>query len=229
MKRLLRVLVIAQCMISLAACEMGGSISKSTNQKEGEEPNFEMASELFEDVGTENGKQVTRFKTNDARYWSQLGYTLWTAWGIDNFVDFSERTVEVSKPKGYSGAGYGMVICQGTREVNGKAVQTMLTVMINNNGQYAIGKAIGGRYEDILWWTASPYINNIGAGSPTTIRVVGHGAGLFSLYINGNYIRDFIDTTEPIHSGGRNGYIVVIAPADIFPQGEVDVYFSEQR
>ena len=225
---LLRLLVIAYGVISMVACDMSGGESGQKGQEE--KPIFEMISGLFENAGTDvEGKQVTRMHTNDVRYWSQRGYTVWTAWGADNLAPFIERTVEVSKTKGYIGAGYGLVICQGTRVVEGKEIQTMLTVIINNNGQYAVGKVIGGIYEDIVSWKHSPSINNIGAGAPTTIQVIGKGAGVFSLFFNGNYIQDFSDTKEPVHSGGRNGYIVVIAPADRFAQEEVDVHFTELR
>jgi hypothetical protein len=187
-----------------------------------------MASELFKEVGSEVGSTVTRMRTNDPQYWSQRGYTLWTAWGEDDLRPFTERTVTVSKAKGYGGAGYGLVICQGTRAVGGKEAETMLTVMINNSGQYALGKVIGGRYEDIAWWASSPHINSIGDGAPTTIRVA-YAEGKFSLYFNDSFVRDFADVIAPVHSGGRDGYIVVIAPYDRFPEDEVDVYFTERR
>jgi hypothetical protein len=217
--------------VVIAVCLAGCGMPDSYAGKETEivrPVNFEMRSELFEEAGVESGLTVTRMRTNDTENWTRQGYTLWTAWGADNLAPFTDRTVEVSKPKGYSGAGYGVVICQGTRIVEGKTTITMLTVMINNNGQYALGKVIGGGYEDILWWTGSPYINSIGAGSPTTIRVSYDGVK-FWLYFNNMFVRNFADNIEPVHSGGRNGYIVVIAPADKFPEEEVEVYFKEAK
>jgi hypothetical protein len=188
---------------------------------------FALVSELFEEISESGGGKTTRFHTNDNRYWSEYGYTLWTVWGDDTLIPFAERTVTMSKPKGFASACYGMVICQGTRPAEGKNTLTMLTVMINNAGQYALGKVIGGRYEEILELTLSPYLQ-AGTGAPNTLRVEYNG-GIFSLFINGEFTHSFTDAIEPVHSGGRNGYIVVIAPIDKFPEGEVDVYFTETK
>jgi hypothetical protein len=190
-----------------------------------EDDGIEEAAVLFEETGFSGGWTVTRFHVSDSRYWSRNGYTLWTVWGEE--LPFSERTVKLSKPKGYEGAGYGLVICQGSRFFEGREEETMLTVMINNNGQYALGKVIGGRYESIQEWTNSPYIRE-GPGAPNTVTVRSSGDG-FVLLINDCVVRAFSDGTPPYHSGGRNGYIVVTAPSDNNTQGGVDVYFTEAK
>ena len=133
----------------------------------------------------------------------------------------------MSKSKGYAGACYGLVICAGQRVVDGETVETMLTVMINNEGQSALGKVKGGRYEPLLDLTRTANLNT-GVGAPNTIWVT-YSGDTFSLYINDFFEREFTDTREPVHYEGRDGYIVVIAPADRFPEGEVDVYFTERR
>ena len=189
-------------------------------------PVFEMTSDLFEEIGENAGLKTVRFYTNDTLYWSQHGYTVWTVWGNEN-APFVERTVLMSKPKGYAAACYGFVICQGRRIIDGKETDTMLTVMINNEGRYALGKVIGGRYEALFDLTSSPHLNS-GAGAPNTVQVKFDGE-LFLLYFNGTLERSFSDTIEPVHISGRDGYIVVIAPSDRFPEGEVDIYFTEQR
>ena len=188
---------------------------------------FEAASELFEEAGEEGGLTTVRFHTNDNRYWSEYGHTVLTVWGEEHEKPFTERTIIMSKPKGFASACYGALICHALRNVEGKDTETMLCVMINNEGQYALGKVIGGRYEALLNLTFSPYLNT-GAGAPNKMRLT-YEAGLFSLYFNGAFVQTFNDANEPVHFAGRNGYVVVIAPYDKFPEGEVDVYFTEQR
>jgi hypothetical protein len=185
----------------------------------------EEAAVLFEEIGFSGEGTVTRCQVSGDQYWSRNGYTLWTVWGDE--LPFSERTVKMSKPKGYEGAGYGLVICQGSRFFEGREEKTMLTVMINNNGQYALGKVIGSRYESIQEWINSSFIRE-GPGAPNTITVRPNGDG-FVLLINDRALRTFSDGTEPRHSGGRNGYIVVTAPSDNNTQGGVDVYFTEKK
>ncbi|MDR2184335.1 MAG: hypothetical protein LBO80_01505 [Treponema sp.] len=212
---LLAALILSGCSDSYEAAEPGPV----------EDGGMEEAAVLFEETDFSGGKTVTRFQTSDSRYWSGNGYTLWTVWGDE--LPFTDRTVKLNKPKGYEGAGYGLVICQGARFFEGREEKTMLTVMINNNGQYALGKVIGSRYESMQGWTNSSFIRE-GPGAPNTITVRSNGDG-FVLLINDHAIRTFSDGAEPRHSGGRNGYIVVIAPSDNNTQGGVDVYFTETK
>jgi hypothetical protein len=106
----------------------------------------------------------------------------------------------------------------------------MLTVMLNNNRQYAVGKVVAGKYESLQWWTVSSFIN-AGSGPVNTINV-SYDTVLerFTLKINGGSALIFTDDEEPKHSGGDNGYIAVISPLDRFDQGEaVDVYFQRVK
>jgi hypothetical protein len=217
---LLAALIVSGCSDSYEAAEPGPI-------KEGgiKEDGIEEASLLFEETGSSGEGTVTRFQVSGSRYWSRNGYTLWTVWGEE--LPFAERTVKLSKSKGYAGAGYGLVICQGSRFFEGREEETMLTVMINNNGQYALGKVIGSRYESIQEWTYSSSIRE-GPGAPNTVTVRPNGDG-FVLLVNNRALGTFSDGTGPCYSGGRNGYIVVVAPSDNNTQGGVDVYFTETK
>jgi hypothetical protein len=179
----------------------------------------------------ETGTVITRFHTNDPKYWSPQGFTLWTMWdtGTPDGSTAWEREVIVSKKNGYKRAGYGMVLCQGVRTYKGKSEQTMLTVFINNEREFAIGKVIAGQYTIMRGWTKTLYLNT-GTGVDNKLKV-GYNPALaeFTLTINGNVAYNFKDMAEPRHSGGKNGYIVVIGPLDNFPTEEVDVYFTETR
>ena len=184
--------------------------------------------EFVEGLANTEGEVTTRFYTNDPKYWGLNGTTLWTVWGLEAPTDaFVEREVMMSKAKGDVSAGYGLVICQGERQVEGAAEKTMLVVMINNKGEYTIGKVIGGLYEVIEWWTANAALN-AGAGVPNRIKVRKE-SGAYVVYAGSIEITRFVDDEEPIHNGGRNGYVVVISSLDRLPTDEVDVLFTEKK
>jgi hypothetical protein len=212
---------------------MGCMGSYTPENANGKDPDggMELVNDLFEETGmTAEGETVTRLHTNDVRYWSERGYTLWTVWGEEEPEDgFVDRTVGLSKGKGYAGAGYGLVICQGERAAgeDGENALTMLTVMINNEGEYTIGKVVGGRYESLVQWTRNEALWQ-GAGTENEVTVRAEG-DMFKVEINGDEVTSFADDKEPKHYGGRNGYIVVIAPMDRFPGEEVDVRFREKK
>ena len=201
----------------------------SPGEKEALDEEILRVSEIFlEGETSAEGEVTTRLYTNDEKYWGLNGKTLWTAWGDEGIGElFTERTVTMSKVKGHVTAGYGLVLCQGVREVEGREEETMLIVMINNNGEYAIGKSIGGQYEEMAWWTMNAAIN-AGLGAPNEILVRRDG-NEFELIANGFFVTRFEDPEEPKHEGGRNGYIAVISPLDRLPKDEIDIYFTEKR
>jgi hypothetical protein len=184
------------------------------------------ASELFAEEGEdEEGNVTTRLRTNDRKYRGTNGSTLWTVWGEEE--EFSGREVRTSKASGDAAAGYGLVICHGVRESGGREEETMLVVMINNRGEYAVGRVIGGSYRSIAWWTKNAAIRGW-SGAPNEIKVSKEGEE-FVVACNGIEVWRFADTEEPVHRGGRNGYVVVISPLDRFPEEETDVYFTEKK
>ena len=91
---------------------------------------------------TISGNDILTFKTNDKKYINGgKGSTLWTLQTNYSEQKFEEITVETEKTSGNTLGGYGVVFCiQGNR---------MLSVLINNNRQYAIGKITDGRYDSI--------------------------------------------------------------------------------
>ena len=150
-------------------------------------------SELFiEGEPNIDGEVTTRLHTNDENYWGLNGCTLWTAWGDEGIDDiFTERVVKMSKVKGDMTAGYGLVICHGERNVNGILVETMLMVMINNSGEYTIGKVRGGLYEVVEWWKGDKAILS-GIGAPNEIKVYKDDES-FVVEANGLEITRFVD------------------------------------
>lgn len=170
----------------------------------------------------------TTFSTNDRRFWTLEGMTVWTVWG-DSQTPFISRTVQMSKPNGFYSGGYGLALCQGEHEINGVYVPVMLVVMINNNGQYIIGKTVGGVFNDFGWWQSTPHLNS-GSGVPNEVTVsFNEYEEEFILTINGHEVERFVDSDEPVLRVGRNGYIVVVTPFDNFPHSWVTVNFWEEK
>jgi hypothetical protein len=188
------------------------------------------ADDLFVSTVQEDGRTKTVFRTNDEKYWSWKGATVWTVWEAGASAQpFTGRTVEMGKVNGYEGGGYGMVFCQGERAVGGKTEKTMLLVMINNRGEYMIGEVIGSQFTEYEWWKTSPHLNrNAGAKNEVTVTFDA-AAEEFSLFLNGVLTETFRDDGEPVHREGRNGYLAVITPYDRFPVEDVDIYFIESR
>jgi hypothetical protein len=188
-------------------------------------------SDLFdvEDPGGGGDPRVTRFYTNDTKYRTPSGYTLWSAGDGTEVSAFTSRTVTVWKPSGSAVAGYGLVICEALRTTENGTEKVFLTVMINNSGKYAVGKVYGGRYESLVWWKDSTSLI-IGSGIPNKITVVKDGTqpNQYDLWLNDVFVETFNDADVPFcESKGRSGYIVVITPTDLANGSSVDVWFEE--
>ena len=102
-----------------------------------------------------------------------------------------------------------------------------LTVMIRNNGQYAVGKVIGSSYIPLVPWTAHYGLGNTDIGIWNKIKVAKGEGNEYNLWFNDKAADAFADDVEPRCEGYvRNGYIVVIAPDDL-NKGDVEVFFKE--
>lgn len=179
---------------------------------------------LVDSLFVKTDPTTTVFETNDQKYWSTHGYTLWTLGaGQGVMVPFTSREVSVAKQSGNTSSGFGMVICQGSRTGYG---DTMLTIMINLNKRYTVGKVIGGTYSSIIPWTECSYLSN-GYGVQNKLKVSYDGAtGKFTVMINGANVQTF-ESIDPVQIEGKSGYLVVISPEDSFPTDTVKVVFSE--
>ena len=183
-----------------------------------------VVSDLFTQPDNTNN-DLYRFYTNDKKYQSSSGYTLWTYCSSLEYL--TDRTVMVSKPLGSSIAGYGLILCSDQRMVDGSLGTVFLTVMINNSGQYAIGKVINGSYSHLINWTKGKGLST-GVGLSHKIRIVYLSNNSYQLYLNDISEITFPDDTLPKCEGtGRNGYLVVIAPEDLNNSG-VEVWFRKE-
>jgi len=213
--------IIAVTLLTMACVE---TYTPKERQKKENEPEFIIADELFVTEQGEEGETRTVFSTNDKKYWGYEGLTMWTVRGEPEEI-FTSRTVTMAKSSGYSGGGYGIVFCHGEYEIEDKLETAMYVVMINNNGQYIFGKAVGGVFTDYGWWKNSPCLNP-GTGASNEVAV-SYEEEEYILSINGTEVERFSSDGEPELFGGKNGYIAVITPFDRFPESSVEIYYME--
>ena len=157
------------------------------------------------------------FETNEDRYSIPYGKSFW--FPTSNVQDpFTEWSVGVVKESGREEAGFGLVFCdQGG---------SMLTVMIRIDGSYQVAEVVGTDYRPFDVWHTHSAIHD-GYGMYNLIRVSRGVGGEFTLWINGREVRRFVDDEAPIHSSGRQGYLVITSPLEDFPQKPVIVRFRE--
>jgi hypothetical protein len=219
-----------RALLTLAAAAFASLLCGCpVSPKDGSDPDpkdiprdFEQVDDLF--VSLPAPKTGYELRTNDTAYWGPYGYTLWGLKGTEQ-SPFVGLTVELNKTSGDTSAGFGVVFCHyDTGDPN--LGETMLTVMINTEGEYIIGEVIGASFTELTPWTQSPLLVQ-GYGVKNTIGI-GYSGGQFALTINGAFVQNFRDDEAPFHDYGRSGYIVVISPYDSFPQTPVHVTFQEQ-
>ncbi len=176
---------------------------------------IEMNSSLFV---TDSGSGTVFFSTNDNAYTGEYGYTLWTE-EPEAFTPFVRLNVTLSKLSGDDTAGYGVVFCSHDG--------TMLLVLINTKKEYLIGELTGNVFNELQGWKESSDLFG-GYNQTNTLDItLDSGAGVFSLSFNGGTPVTFRDDEEPYHTGGKNGYLVVVSPRDDFPDVPVSVTFKE--
>ena len=209
-------------IIFLASCSLP---TYTPEQNEWVGKNIEENSSLF--VKTDK-KYV--FNTNNPAYIKASGYTLWTR--IKNKGVFENFKVTAKKDAGKSAIGYGVVFCETDASA---AMHSMLCVLINLEGKYAIGKIENGKYKNIEWWQEgyeeSTFRNALqkGLGAQNTIEVrYNEVERRYEVFFNGYKIKSFEDTrTSPVFTG-RRGYVVILSANEGFPERNVHVEFEEE-
>ena len=156
------------------------------------------------------------FSTNDINISRPFGKSYWLPQGSE-VTTFREYKIEAVKVGGDSSAGFGMIFCHGTEE-------SMLTAMIRTDGFFQVAEVAGGTYKPMADWNSHSAIRT-GFGQRNTLRVTRDDLGQFAFYVNDQKIYEFTDDEEPVHSGGRQGYLVVVSPREDFPKVPVDVRF----
>lgn len=206
-------------LVLLASCELS-PFEEDANPVPVELTSVEKESALFEADGQD---KIFTFRTNDTKYLTENGYTLWTVPLVNKEESFSPLTVEATKESGRSEAGYGVVFCE--QEIEEKPF--MLTVLINANGFYTVGKISDGVFSHINnGWQSFSYINT-GFGIKNTISIAyANDTKNFALKINGYETTTFAVSEEITFTNSRSGYVAVIANNENFPSNPVKVTFE---
>lgn len=187
-----------------------------------EETYIEEQNTMFQQEEGDNGFV---FETNDTRYLTSTGYTLWSVPNINNSKNFEEISVGVTKQSGRTEAGFGVVFCRQTIDEK----PYMLTVLINANGYYTIGKVYDGVFRHINeGWESSNYIKR-GLGIKNLINITyDENNTNFTLKLNGYEITNFSVEEEILFRESKSGYVVVIANNENFPKNSVKVFFENK-
>ncbi len=163
------------------------------------------------------------FQTNDNKYLSPTGFTLWTATFVNESDNFNPLSYTLYKESGKPDAGYGIVFC--CQETDG--VPFMLTVLINSKGMFSVGKVKNGVFSHINeGWKSSSFINR-GYGVNNTISIsYNYERNEFEIKINNTVISIFTIAENISFKNSRSGFVVIIAPDEDFPAVPVKVTFE---
>lgn len=166
------------------------------------------------------------FETNDSKYLNEKGFTIWTTTKTNTSNGFESISVEMAKLSGRAETGFGVVFCEQQFEEK----PYMLTVMINANGLYTIGKVVNGVFYHLEGnWKFSDYINK-GYGLKNTICISYNNLlESFVLKINDEEITTFTVPEKIKFKGSESGYVVVISNREEFPEKAVRVEFEDKN
>lgn len=221
--KLKKLLPVPAVLIILASCSLTPYGGGEPEVQQPEEPSvIEEESTLYAET-VEGEKYV--FETNDTRYLTEAGYTIWTTKHVNESDSFEAVSVTMSKESGRSEAGYGIVFC--SQEIEEKPF--LITVLINTMGMYAVGKVVDGVYSHINGGWKSPKGIKGGYGINNEISVSYDGKEKsFLLKINGHDITTFTVQEDIKFKGSRWGYVAVIAANEDFPKNPVKITFEKE-
>lgn len=210
----------AAVLLVLASCSLTPFGEEPAETQLAEEPTvIEEESTLYNEEG-----ETYVFETNDTRYLTEAGYTIWTTKHVNATENFEPVSVRMRKDTGRAEAGYGIVFC--SQEIKDRPF--LLTVLINTSGMYAVGKVTDGVYSHLnKEWKSSNYINR-GWGVWNEIDVTYDDDNKnFLLEINGHDITTFTVPEQLQFKESRWGYVAVIAANESFPNNPVKVTFEK--
>lgn len=219
--RKLNLILIMTFLAIICSCELTPYV-KEKGTLNLEEVNVKEETLLFNQKNSE--ETVYEFITNNPKFLNKNGYTFWSV-PYENSQDFFEPvTVTVCKESGRSEAGYGIVFCK--QELNGKSF--MLTVLINGNGLYTVGKVIEGSfyYLDKGWKSSESIKRGLGVKNKISVTYDSEKK-LFDLCINDFKITSFSTSENISFSNSKSGFAVVIANNETFPVNPVKVTFEK--
>lgn len=210
--------------VLIPSCSFSSYEREADNTNKTEETYIEEASELFVEQEKEDEKMYV-FETNDTKYLSAKGFTLWTENIKNETSNFSDITITACKESGNAEAGFGIIFC--SEKIEGKTF--MLTVLINAKGYYTIGKVSEGKFSYIKGgWIECKNLYT-GFGVKNTISVSHElNNNEFVLKLNGEEVEKFTSPENITFKYSYSGYVVVISDKENFPTDSVKVTFTNK-
>ena len=187
-------------------------------------PEIKQENTLFEE---DEETKITVLKTNNKKYLSKKGYSVWTKKYINETKEFQDFSVSVKKDLGKSDAGYGICFCQCTLEDN---TNFMMTVLINVNGYYEIGSVYNGSYKTIdnIWQQTSWLEKGFEQYNKLTVKYNSDSES-FELYINNQFVTEFKNPeVKQDYTDTWNGFVAVLAPNENFDNSYVQVTYKRE-
>ena len=205
------------CFIAVS-CEAPSTGGGGNND---EPVNYEKREELFIPPSSDPSSTDKRLiMLNDIAYIRSEGYTFWCEPYVNNSTNFETIEVELEKLYGDSKSGYGIVF-NSKRETDSSY---MLTVMINNNQKYIVGRVKNGKFKEITdGWIRCDVLEPKGAGKNTIkieYNVDGESQNKFKVTFKNSkaeqYSFTFADTenTHPVFKDTKYGYVAVVSPME---------------
>lgn len=181
---------------------------------------IEQKSELFNTDGSDR----LLFLLNDTKY-RDSGYTFWKY--LENDWDAEQGIeMELVKESGNYLGGYGFFFAGGPVEGYG---ESMLVLLLQKDGNYTIGKAVEGKYQEVIGWRSSLYLRK-GYGVKNTVSIRWDNENLqYIIAINGLVEMKFVDAHAPVCNGNRSGVVAVVTGMEEFPQTPVKVFYTSRQ
>lgn len=211
-------IIVSVLSLVVLSCE---APSSGVGNSGGEPENYEKREDLFvPSLSDPSNTDKCEIILNDTKYIKAEGYTFWCEPYINSSSSFETIEVELEKPYGDSKSGYGVVF-NSYRDVDSSY---MLTVMINNEQKYIVGRVKNGKFKKITdGWIRCDVLEPKGAGKNTIkieYDVDGSSQNKFKVtFKNSNteqYSFTFADTenTHPVFKDTRYGYVAVVSPME---------------
>jgi hypothetical protein len=164
----------------------------------------------------------TQFYTNDSRYMGpDEGYSYWVYGSVSETTMSSDYIVGVYKVSGSKSYYSGPIFCV-------QSSGNFLTVMINTERQYEIGKVIDGVYSTVIVDNTTSTDLYSGFNVMNKIKVSQTAAGTFKVVFNdaeANAVTFQDNGTTPF-TGGKFGFMTTVSAEEVFPSVPVDVRFK---
>lgn len=215
----LKLIIGTFILLMMTACGLS-PFEEDNNLIKPEQTGLQEASTLFSP--DEDNKRFT-FETNDTKYTGVNGYTLWTVPNVNTEEKFIPISVKITKESGRTEAGFGLVFCE--QNINDKPF--LLTVMINSNGLFSIGKVYDGVFSHINngWIKSEVIYRGLGISNTLTIDF-DENSKSFLVGINGYEVSKFTVNENLVFKNSKSGFVVVIANNENFPSKPVKVSFE---